>query len=271
MKNAKFTLIGALMYCLIGGTTVTLAQNTADPVQVYAAGSLREAMTQIAVEYQERTGNKINLTFGASGLLRERIENGEPASVFASADTMHPKRLADGGKWLAPVVFVRNSMCALTSDKVVAEPSSLLAFMLKPEVRIGTSTPKSDPSGDYAWALFEKAETVQAGAFQLLANKALKLTGAANSPRPPAGRTFYGWSMDEGQADIFLTYCTNAVAAKAEVPRLKVINMPPELEVGAAYAFSVSKSGAPVAAHFAQSLVEPPAQTIFKKYGFSSY
>ena len=32
--------------------------------------------------------------------------------------------------------------------------------------------------------------------------------------------------MDQRQADVFLTYCTNAVAAQAEVPRLRVVQLP---------------------------------------------
>jgi hypothetical protein len=55
-----------------------------DPVQVYAAGSLREVLTEIARDHEARTGQKTVLTFAASGLLRERIEKGEAAQVFAS-------------------------------------------------------------------------------------------------------------------------------------------------------------------------------------------
>jgi ABC-type molybdate transport system substrate-binding protein len=274
MMNFKSTLLASILCGLVVLASATFAQTGAlssvDPIQVYAAGSLRGPITLIASEYQERTGQKIVLTFGASGLLRERIEKGEQAAVFASADTTHPQRLADGGSWHAPVVFVRNAMCALIGEKVSAEPSTLLSVMLKPDVRVGTSTPKSDPSGDYAWALFAKADTVQAGAFKTLDAKALKLTGAVNSPQPPTGRTFYGWAMDEGQADVFLTYCTNAVAAQAEVPRLKVVQMPPELQVGAAYAMTGSKTASPNAAAFAGALLEQPAQVIFKRFGFGS-
>ncbi|MCF8169438.1 MAG: molybdate ABC transporter substrate-binding protein [Rhodoferax sp.] len=274
MMNFKSTLFASVLCSLFWPPSVAFAQTgvqgSLDTVQVYAAGSLRGPMTKIATEYQERTGQKIVLTFGASGLLRERIEKGESASVFASADTMHPQRLADGGSWRAPVVFVRNAMCALTSEKVSAEPSTLLSVMLKPEMRVGTSTPKSDPSGDYAWALFAKAETVQTGAYKTLDAKALKLTGAANSPQPPNGRTFYEWAMDEGQADVFLTYCTNAIAAQVEVPRLKVVQMPPELQVGAAYALTVNKAASTAAVAFAQALLEQPAQVIFNRFGFGS-
>ncbi|MEY3871863.1 MAG: hypothetical protein RLZZ296_858, partial [Pseudomonadota bacterium] len=73
-----------------------------EPLPVFAAGSLREAMTDIARDYETRTGQKIALTFGASGLLRERIEKGDVALVFASADTQHPQRLATAGGWVAP-------------------------------------------------------------------------------------------------------------------------------------------------------------------------
>ena len=56
------------------------------------------------------------------------------------------------------MVFTRNQLCALTSDRVNATPDSLLATLLDPQVRVGTSTPKADPSGDYAWQLFRRAD-----------------------------------------------------------------------------------------------------------------
>jgi ABC-type molybdate transport system substrate-binding protein len=236
---------------------------------VYAAGSLREALTVIASEYEARTGQKIALTFGASGLLRERIEKGEPAQVFASADVDHPQRLASRGGWQAPTVFVRNALCALTSDRLSATPATVLATLLQPDVRLGTSTPKADPAGDYAWALFRKAEGVQAGAYARLDAKALKLTGGADSPKPPAGRSSYGWVMDAGQADVFLAYCTNAVAAQKEVARLKVVQLPPELQVSVAYGVTVRSAAPPSAAAFAQGLLAPPAQAVFQRFGFA--
>ena len=240
----------------------------AAPVQVYAAGSLREAFTEIARDHEARTGQKLALTFGASGLLRERIEKGEPAQVFASADTDHPQRLAARGGWQAPVVFTRNALCALTSEQISATPDTLLATLLRSDVRVGTSTPKADPSGDYAWALFRQADTLQPGAYAQLDAKALKLTGGASSPKPPSGRGTYAWVMEQRQADVFLTYCTNAVAAQAELPRLRVVQLPPALQVGAAYGLTV-RADAPAAAQaFAQALRQPAAQAVLRRLGF---
>ena len=242
----------------------------AAPVQVYAAGSLREVMTAIAVDHEARTGQSVALTFGASGLLRDRIERGANAQVFASADIEHPQRLANQGGWKAPQVFTRNELCALTSGRINATPATLLATMLQPQVRVGTSTPVADPSGDYAWALFRKAEAVQPGAFATLSAKALKLTGGPESPRPPAGHGTYAWVMAQGQADVFLTYCTNAVAAQKEVPTLKIVQVPPPLQVGAAYGVTVRERAPAAAGAFAQALLAPPAQAVFQRYGFGA-
>jgi len=239
-------------------------------LEVYAAGSLRSAFTAIAKDFESSTGTRVALTFGASGLLRERIEKGEGAQVFASADTDHPQRLMRRGGWQAPQVFVRNTLCALTSDKINATPDTLLATLLQPELRLGTSTPKTDPSGDYTWALFEKANALQPGAYATLNDKALKLAGAADSPKPPDNRGTYAWIMDSGQADVFLTYCTNALAAQLEVPRLKVVQFPTLLSVDAAYGLTVRQGASATAIAFASALLAPQGQGVFGRMGFGS-
>jgi ABC-type molybdate transport system substrate-binding protein len=249
-------------------TGCAMTEQAAVPVPVYAAGSLREALTAIAADYEAVSGQKVALTFGASGLLRQRIEQGEGAQVFASADTEHPQRLAARGGWLAPQVFARNSLCALTAAHISAAPDTLLATLLRPDVRLGTSTPKADPAGDYAWALFRKADAVRAGSYAALDAKALKLTGGTDSPKPPPGRGTYAWVMDEGRADVFLTYCTNAVAAQQEVPRLKIVQIPPELQVGAAYGLTQRGDAPPAAGRFVAYVLSGPGQAVLQRHGF---
>ncbi|NVO04804.1 MAG: molybdate ABC transporter substrate-binding protein [Rhodoferax sp.] len=258
-----------LIACSTEGPRMASPAPTA-AIAVFAAGSLRQALTEIADSYQARTGQPLALTFGASGLLRERIEKGEQAQLFASADTEHPQRLAAAGQWQTPRALVQNSLCALSTAHIRATPDTLLQTLLRPDVRVGTSTPQSDPAGDYAWALFRKAEALQPGAYALLDAKALKLTGAADSPRAPQGRGFYGWAMDTEQADVFLTYCTNALAAQKEVPRLQVLALPAALQVGAPYAFTVLKTASPQAQAFADALLLPAARQVFARYGFAA-
>ena len=79
-------LMTSLAAVFLSGVVMAQIQTTDSPLRVYAAGSLREPLSEIAKGYEAATGTRIALTFGASGLLRERIEKGEPAQVFASAD-----------------------------------------------------------------------------------------------------------------------------------------------------------------------------------------
>lgn len=261
MRFAALTLTAVLAGCATQTTTP-------DPVVVYAAGSLRDALTEVARDHEVRTGHKVALTFGPSGLLRERIEKGEGAQVFASADTQHPQRLAEGGGWVAQTVFVRNSLCALVQPGLPVNTANLLDSLLRADLNLGMSTPKADPSGDYALALFQKAEAVRAGSHAALNAKALQLTGGPTSPAAPAGRNPYAWVMEQGRADVFLTYCTNAVAAQKERSGLQVVQVPDALQVGAAYGLTVRQGASAPATAFAKALVADPAQAILARHGF---
>ena len=65
----------------------------ADDLTLFAAGSLKAALTDVVAGYGEATGTAVATRFGPSGLMRERIEGGETAHVFASANMRHPMTL----------------------------------------------------------------------------------------------------------------------------------------------------------------------------------
>ena len=242
----------------------------ADPVRLYAAGSLKAALSDVASAYREAYGMSIETEFAASGLLRERIEGGEQADVFASANMAHARTLLAAG-WGGPVaLFARNRLCALAQPEVKLSPATLLEVMLDPPVRLGTSTPKADPSGDYAWQVFEKAEALRPGSFGALEAKALQLTGGPDSAKAPEGRNTYGWVMEQDKADVFLTYCTNAVLAQKEVPDLQIVSLPEELAVGADYGLIVRKGASGDAWRLALFILAPDSQAILADYGFTS-
>lgn len=243
----------------------------AETVNLYAAGSLKAALTELAraFENSKAGGVRVATTFGPSGLLRERIEKGEPAHVFASADTKHPKRLADQGRSASPVrVFARNQLCALARSGLKVTSDGLLDAMLDPQVRLGTSTPKADPSGDYAFALFAKAEKLRPGARATLEKRARQLTGGPMSEKAPAGRNQYAWVMESNKADLFLTYCTNAVLARNELPALQIVQVPADLSVGAEYGMIVLEQAPAAGSELARFVLGKQGQAILMKYGF---
>lgn len=240
----------------------------AQPVLLHAAGSLRAALDEVAGEFERRESAKVDRVYGASGLLRDRIAGGEPAQVFASANVEHPQALAQAGKAVAPLVFARNVLCAITRSDTGVQSANLLERMLDPSLKLGTSTPKADPSGDYAFALFGRAEAVRVGARAALEAKALQLTGGPSSPPPPKDRSVYGDLVVTRKADVFLTYCTNALLARRDFPELVSVAIPPELAVGADYGLTVMR-GAPEAAwRFAWFILSADGQAILAKHGF---
>jgi len=243
---------------------------TAETIQLYAAGSLKLALTEVTQTYEASTGNKVETKYGASGLLKNEISSGAKADVFASANMEHPQALHDEKKSGPVVRFARNALCALVKPGLKVDSASLLERMLDPAVKLGTSTPKADPSGDYAFEVFAKAETTKPGARTALENKALQLTGSATSAAPPPGLTVYGWHVAAGRADIFLTYCTNAMAAQKENPEQKIVTLPDNLAVGADYGLTVI-DGAPLAAQkFADFIISSAGQEILVGHGFTS-
>jgi len=247
-----------------------IAPAHASEVLLHAAGSLRDALTEIGEAYGKASGNTVRGTFGASGTLRDRIAAGERAEVFASANMAHPRSLSDAGKSSPVVLFARNRLCALVRPALAVTPATLLEQMLSPSAKVGTSTPKADPSGDYAFEVFAKAGALKAGAKAALETKALKLSGAPDSERPPEGRNLYGWHVAEGRADIYLCYCTAASAAQRENPDQQIVALPGALAVGADYGLTVM-NGAPVAAHqFALFMLSDAGQRILARHGFSA-
>jgi molybdate transport system substrate-binding protein len=241
----------------------------AEPVHLYAAGSLRGALTDVAKAFEAKTGNAVEAKFGPSGTLKNEIAGGAKAEVFASANMEHPRALHDAGKSGPVVRFVRNEMCALAHPLLKVDASNLLERMLDPLVKLGISTPKADPSGDYAIEIFRKAEAIKPGARAALEKKALQLTGSPISAAPPAGRLVYGWLIAEGKADIFLTYCTNAVAAQKQNAGQQIIELPDNLSVGADYGLTVIAGAPPAAERFANFIVSPEGEAILAGYGFA--
>nr|VFK46358.1 MAG: molybdenum ABC transporter, molybdate-binding protein [Candidatus Kentron sp. TC] len=253
---------------LIGSLLILPALGHAEEVILYGAGSLKNALTDVSAAYEKAFGVPVQTAFGPSGLMRERIERGETVHVFASANMKHPRALAERG-WGGPVaLFTRNRLCAIAQPNIDVSSDTLLKALLDPSVRVGTSTPKADPSGDYAWELFEKADRIEQGSLKNLSKKALKFTGGRDSEKPPKGRNKYGWVMGEKKADVFLTYATNALLARKEVPNLRIIEIPPELSVGADYGLVVSDEASVSAWRLALFILAPEGQAILADYGF---
>lgn len=257
-------------FALMAALATAPAARAHEPVLLHAAGSLRAALNEVAQAFSAGSGIAVTPIFGASGLLRERIEKGERADVFASADLGNPLALAQAGRAGPVVLFARNELCAFLRPEIDATPQTLLERMLDPAVKLGTSTPRADPSGDYAFQVFARAETVKPGARAALEARALQLTGGPASIPAPEGINTYGHKLASGEADIFLAYCTNSAAIAKEQPAIRLLRLPPELAVGADYGLTVTSAASPNAWRFAMFILAREAQEILARHGFAA-
>jgi molybdate transport system substrate-binding protein len=240
----------------------------ADTLRVMGAGSLASALTDLLRRFPAGPDTIAAPEFGPSGLMREKIEAGADVDLFASADMAQARRLAAGHPERFVINFTRNRLCAIARSTVGLTSANMLDRLLDPAIRLATSTPGADPGGDYAWAIFARAEAVRAGARAALEAKAQQLYGggAKTPPLVPGKGAVEGIFLAD-RADVALAYCSGAAAVVAEVPGLAVVPLPPELAVGPAYGM-VLLDAKPVTSRFATFVMSEAGQAVLKAHGF---
>jgi molybdate transport system substrate-binding protein len=219
---------------MLAATLSLLAASAAcaapETVEIFSAGSLREVVDALATEAAPGLDIEVKATFGGSGLLRERIEKGEKPDLFMSADLSSPRKLEAQGRTVVPVAAIaRNRMCIVSRRALGVTAANLIDQLLAPGVRIKTSTPVADPSGDYAWAIFERIDAQHPGAGAVLKSKAQALMSVGSMPSAP-GKNPYAALFNSGQVDVTITYCSGVANLEKEVSDLASLPAPPELD-----------------------------------------
>ena len=180
MSRVTRSVLAFLVAAVLGPLPAQAQAQTQRTVDVYAAGSLRAAFEDLARAFEKVHGIKVRPTFGASGLLKDRIVAGEAPQVFASANMEHPEALVAAGRAASVAAFARNALCVLATPSFSLQGKSLALRLLDADVRVGTSTPKADPSGDYAFTMFERNRVQR--------HRRSRLGGGAEGQGPAADR-----------------------------------------------------------------------------------
>jgi molybdate transport system substrate-binding protein len=241
----------------------------AEQLHVLAAGSLREVLDEIGSQYSKATGLEVTADFGPSGILRRRIEGGERADLFASADIGHPLALLKEGLATRVVMFTRNRLCGFAVPKVGLRSANFVARLLDPTVRLGTSTPKADPAGDYTWTMFHKIDPLRPGSYTILDNKAQQIVGGPTNNAPVGGKDPAAAALATGRIDLFIGYCSGAKRLLSQMPQLQVAAVPDNIATGPEYGLAILKGADLRAADFALFILSPTGQQSFADHGFA--
>ena len=235
---------------------------------VFAAGSLREAIGAIAEDFGAAHKLQIRTEFGPSGRMRERIERGEQADLFASADIGHARTLVEQGRATVMAMFARNSICALAPEGLGLTEATIVDKLLDPATRIGISTPKVDPLGDYTVELYHRVSREHASAADDLMARSTVIGAPAGGPQPRSGDAFAD-ALQDGRVDLEILYCSGRDRFTRLLPTARMIPFPPALQVGPEYALAVLKNGDPLAAELALYILSPKGQAMLGRSGFT--
>jgi len=138
MKRLILSLI--ITFCAIGAQ--------AQKVNIAAAANLKYVLDEIKIAYLKQNPKaKVNLTFGASGMLVQQIANGASFDLFMAADNEFPLKLKEKG-------LTTGSMTTYAFGKLVLYSSTLevdkkgLAILKDPSVRkIAIANPETATYG----------------------------------------------------------------------------------------------------------------------------
>jgi molybdate transport system substrate-binding protein len=244
-----------------------MTQARAEDLVLYGAGSLREAITQIATTFGQAHGLTVATQFGPSGRMRERIEQGEHVDVFTSADIGHARKLVQDGRASVVAMFARNTVCLLSPAAFGATTETILDKLLAPGVRIGVSPAKVDPLGDYTVRLFEAAERLRPGSAAALQARTVVLDTPPGAPAPKSGDTDTD-AIIGGRVDASIVYCSGRERYARIMPEATLIDFPQELQMGPEYGLAVMKDAPPAAMLLALIILSPVGQKVLADRGF---
>jgi len=235
---------------------------------VLAAGSLKRAFVPLLARFSEQTGLHVAARFGPAGLLRERIEAGEPCSLFASANTAHPQALLAAGRARATHTFASNRLNLTVRRTVSTATDDWLTLLANPALTLGTSTPGCDPSGDYAWQLFDNIERERPGLGQALKRRAKMLVGGRDTLSVPPGEMASAWLIRQGLADLFIGYRHYALALDGQAD-LRVVEIPTRWNIRCEYQMALLDD-AQATQRLARFILGREGQTFLRDGGFSA-
>jgi molybdate transport system substrate-binding protein len=144
----------------------------ADEALVAAASDLNPALKEVAAAFEQETGKRVRITFGASGTLFAQIRNGAPFDVFLSANTDYAQKLIDQG-WAEPELMAQYAEGRLVlwtrKDSGIDVRSLGMAAVADPRVqKIAIANPLHAPYGIAAEAALRGARQHDAAGKKLV-------------------------------------------------------------------------------------------------------
>jgi len=230
-----------------------------EPLTIFAAASLTDALRAQAAAWQARGNSAPRLSFAASSALARQIEQGAPADLFLSADEpwmdylqrrdliVSASRVSTLGNALVLIAPIQGA------GAVTLSRDTDLAARLGPAGRLATGDPAHVPVGRYAQAALEWM-----GQWQALAPRLARAENVRSALL----------LVERGEAPLGIVYATDAAASQ----QVRVVGtFPAASHPPISYPFAITRraAGDARASDFLAFLTDPAAEPVWTRFGFT--
>nr|WP_238308296.1 molybdate ABC transporter substrate-binding protein [Methylorubrum suomiense] len=154
-------IAGLALALAAGAVSAALPARAEEPVVVFAAASLKNALDEASAAWTKETGKTSRLSYAGSNALAKQIESGAPADLFFSADLAWMDYAEKNGT-IRPETrtnLLRNAIVLVApkgaNTKIPLEPGVDLAKALAGG-RLAMGNVEAVPAGKYGKAALEK-------------------------------------------------------------------------------------------------------------------
>jgi molybdate transport system substrate-binding protein len=225
---------------------------------IAAASSLNVVLVEVANQFAQDGGGRVDLVFGASGALTRQVQDGAPFEMFLAADEEFPDKLAaagltrDAGVVYAVgrlVIFAPNGSPLSTDEQLAGLTRALSGGEIR---RFAIANPEVAPYGRAAEAVLRKRGLWEPlRPFLVLGDTMAQAAQFATTGNAAGGLIAYSLVLAPG----FAARGTYALLPKTEHPPLR-------------HKMVLLKRAGPVAERFFKYVQGGQAQAIFHRYGF---
>ena len=245
-------------FVMVGAVGVSsMAASAQEPVIVFAAASLKDALDEASKAFKTSDGVDVKLSYAGSLALARQLEQGAPADIFASADqdSMNYAVSKNSIKTGSRFDLLQNGLVFIAPGSSNIQSIALSTDGIKQAVgagRISTGEVNTVPVGKYARAALQK--------LGLWSEVEPRL---AQSDNVRAAMNF----VTRGEAPLGIVYATDAAAE----PGVRVVaTFPADSHPPIVYPFALTAGTKnPAAPKFLSFLRSDAARKIFEKKGFT--
>jgi molybdate transport system substrate-binding protein len=232
------------------------AAEQGQPVTVFAAASLTDAVTEVSAAFTQETGTAVKTSFAASSTLARQIEAGAPATVFFAADEawmdyLQTRKLLSPGSRKDVLANQLALVAPVDSAANVRISSGQALLQALGGARLATGDPDSVPVGKYA-----KAALISLGVWEQIQERLVRAEDVRSALAFVA----------RGEAPFGIVYLTDAKIEK----RVKLLDVfPQDAYPPIRYPIAMTTGAGAAASRYIDFVTGPRAAAIFQKYGFA--